>query len=264
MPFLILKREKGWADRYRSYKILLDGIKIAKIKRGEELRLPIDVGQHSLQAKIDMCCSRPISITVSQRDVSIAVKSGIAKSDIKNSPELLTLLFTFYRRREWIILEQENSSSGLPSPNTNGKTAKPVFNTEDAAIIQKIMKICLAVLPFILIILSVGTIALDKESLALQIINAVSAVAMIGLSYFWCRLDSVVNDYPFGKYMIALFILALPLGIVIHLYRSRGFKKGSIALIKLTAYLAVILLVATAIGMATCHFLQIPIKDAFS
>lgn len=124
------------------------------------------------------------------------------------------------------------------------------------------MKISLAVLPFFFIMFSVGFAALHEGSLALQIIGFVFVAAVICSSLIWCLLDSVVNDYPFGKYMLGLFVLALPLGIVIYLYRSRGFKNGSIALIKVAAFVAVILFLSGVSGVVTSRILKISIKNA--
>lgn len=56
---LVLARSTAsYRDRARSYRILIDGAEVGKIKRGEMLGFPVPEGRHTLQLKIDWCTSR--------------------------------------------------------------------------------------------------------------------------------------------------------------------------------------------------------------
>ena len=85
---------------------------------------------------------------------------------------------------------------------------------------------------------------------------------IIVLSYMWCWYDSIINDYPLFKknlLLVALFIILLPLALIIYMYRSRGFKKGNLALIKAIAFGTFLVLLSAVTGFITCLILGIPI-----
>jgi hypothetical protein len=133
--------------------------------------------------------------------------------------------------------------------------------TENAtATFRKMMKISLLVLPFCFIIICVGYYILPEGSIALKILGWVFLVVVTCSSLIWCLADSVINDYPFGKYLPWIFVLFLPLGIAIYLYRSRGFKNGSITLIKVTAFVAVMFFLSVVCAVVTGRILNIPLK----
>jgi hypothetical protein len=60
MPTLTVQRDKGWADKIRKYRILLDGAEIGRLSEGQVLRQQITGGPHFVEAKIDWCGSRPL------------------------------------------------------------------------------------------------------------------------------------------------------------------------------------------------------------
>jgi hypothetical protein len=60
---IILRRdEDGVAERFRSYRIFLDGERVGSIKRGETIVLEVSAGHHSLQAAIDWGRSPPVDL----------------------------------------------------------------------------------------------------------------------------------------------------------------------------------------------------------
>jgi len=52
----------GWRDSRRSYSVVLDGQKVAKVRRGERLELPVLVGRHEIYLKIDWCTSQTVEL----------------------------------------------------------------------------------------------------------------------------------------------------------------------------------------------------------
>ena len=52
----------GWRDSRRSYSVMLDGHKVAKVRRGERLELPVSAGHHELYLKIDWCTSQTVEL----------------------------------------------------------------------------------------------------------------------------------------------------------------------------------------------------------
>ena len=68
MTTLKIKRDKGWADKVRSYKIVLDGKVIENIKEGESKELNIDAGQHELFCKIDWSRSNKVQFDINNNE----------------------------------------------------------------------------------------------------------------------------------------------------------------------------------------------------
>jgi hypothetical protein len=48
-----LTRGKGYADRLRAYKVVLDGQPVDDIRAGEIKDVPVTSGHHTLQLKVD-------------------------------------------------------------------------------------------------------------------------------------------------------------------------------------------------------------------
>ena len=55
-----IKRDSGYADRIRAYKIVLNGNVIGKIKKGQIVELDLPPGNHQLYIKIDWCRSNSV------------------------------------------------------------------------------------------------------------------------------------------------------------------------------------------------------------
>lgn|SRR5215510_3625071 len=50
-------RDSGYTDRFRSYKVIVDGQAVGKIKNGGRLEFDLPPGRHRLYLKIDWCRS---------------------------------------------------------------------------------------------------------------------------------------------------------------------------------------------------------------
>jgi hypothetical protein len=60
---IVLSRERGgWRDRARSYDVVLDGERVAKIKRGGQVELPVAAGRHEIVLRIDWCSSPTMAL----------------------------------------------------------------------------------------------------------------------------------------------------------------------------------------------------------
>jgi hypothetical protein len=56
----------GWKDRLRSYKVVLDGAVVGKLRDGSEAVFPVDPGRHSLAIRIDWTGSDIEDFTVDE------------------------------------------------------------------------------------------------------------------------------------------------------------------------------------------------------
>jgi hypothetical protein len=68
-----IKRDSGYADRLRAYKVVLDGDVIAEIRNGQQLDLDVPPGRHRLQLKIDWCRSNCVDFEASGNPMGLNV-----------------------------------------------------------------------------------------------------------------------------------------------------------------------------------------------
>ncbi len=129
----------------------------------------------------------------------------------------------------------------------------------DEAIFDKVKTGAIISLALGFIILGIAQVTVDKSSFAGQIAKYLFAVLLITSSYIWCTFDTQNSDYRLGKYMLLVFILMLPLALVIHFYRSRGFKKGSIGLLKAGGLFLLLLIVGAISAVIARRLLGITI-----
>ena len=62
---IILRRERGgWRDFARAYSVMIDGQQIAKVRRGQQVVLPVTSGPHELFLTIDWCRSPSLRLDV--------------------------------------------------------------------------------------------------------------------------------------------------------------------------------------------------------
>jgi hypothetical protein len=103
MPNLKLVRDTGWADKFRAYKILLNGTEVCKINEGEELSFPIEPGQYAIKAKIDWAGSREVRFDVADQDVVFVVESSM------RGPALSGAVSMMFNPNSWILLTQRST-----------------------------------------------------------------------------------------------------------------------------------------------------------
>jgi len=63
-----IKRDFGWVDSGRKYKIFLDNKEVAKLKQKESITLDIDLGNHEIFAKLDFCKTKKIKFKITKDD----------------------------------------------------------------------------------------------------------------------------------------------------------------------------------------------------
>ena len=81
MPLLRIERASAYGDAWRSYKIVLDGIVVGKIRQKEINEIPITSGPHNLAFKIDWCGSEVIHFSAEEGQIiEFAVRKSEATS----------------------------------------------------------------------------------------------------------------------------------------------------------------------------------------
>ena len=102
MPTITVRRDKGWADKMRKYRILVDGAEIGQLGEGEVLRHEISDETHSIEARIDWCGSRRIPFQAQSEDLVFLVRSALRGWRLQ-----FTLFYIVFNRRGYLILDQQ-------------------------------------------------------------------------------------------------------------------------------------------------------------
>ena len=100
MPTLTVRRDKGWADKIRMYRILVDGVEIGQLGEGEVLRQEISYGPHVMEAKVDWCGSRPLRFEAQSADQVVLVRSTL-----RGWRTFLALFYVIFNRDGYLTLE---------------------------------------------------------------------------------------------------------------------------------------------------------------
>ncbi|MCC7400547.1 MAG: hypothetical protein IT214_03590 [Chitinophagaceae bacterium] len=76
MASIKLQRTSEYNNRWRDYKIFIDGQQVGTIANGETKDFPTTEGQHTVTAKIDWCSSPDISVNVNDNQTKILKVGG--------------------------------------------------------------------------------------------------------------------------------------------------------------------------------------------
>lgn len=104
-----LKRDSGYVDRMRAYKVMLDGEQVAKIKNGEQIEIDVAPGNHELYLKIDWCQSNRIEFDLNKNAMEFECGSSL-RGDKFWIP-FIELYYITFKRKEYIWLSLKNNES---------------------------------------------------------------------------------------------------------------------------------------------------------
>ena len=106
MPTLKVVRDRGWVDKLRQYRILVDGVEIGRLAEGGMLHHEISVGAHVIEARIDWCGSLPLRFEAQPREQVVVVRNGLHGWRM-----LLGPLYVIFNRRGYLTLELEQGGT---------------------------------------------------------------------------------------------------------------------------------------------------------
>jgi hypothetical protein len=102
MASLTIRRDSGYADRLRAYKVVLDGQRIGEIRNGETKEFSIGPGKHALLLKIDWCGSETVEFAVDPEEKP----AFQVKSSLRGKRVLLSLWYVLFARNSYLLLER--------------------------------------------------------------------------------------------------------------------------------------------------------------
>ena len=97
-----ISRVTSYADRFRRYRILVDGVDRAQISAGQTIEIPVTAGEHSVVAKIDWCGSPTMKLTVD----SDSVVSLECASNLQGMRVFLVSFYVLFYRNHYLALTQ--------------------------------------------------------------------------------------------------------------------------------------------------------------
>jgi hypothetical protein len=116
-----IKRDSGYADLFRAYRIILDGKSVARIQNGQELKLQVPPGKHQIYLKLDWCRSNVLEFELGERDITFDCGSSLRDWRI-----LLSLLYAAIFYREYMWIRQRMSIGAGPAPSGAAAGGPPV------------------------------------------------------------------------------------------------------------------------------------------
>ena len=101
MPDLIIERGRAFGDRFRPYRVMVDGAQRGLVRHGETLRLPVEPGEHTLQIRIDWTGSREVAFRAGDAPVRFTCRPAW------NPLLALVAVVATAFRVPWVRLEQQ-------------------------------------------------------------------------------------------------------------------------------------------------------------
>lgn len=98
---LKIKREEGWADKLRNYKVVLDSNVIGSIGQKGTFEYPLNPGIHTLYLKIDWCRSNKIEFEVRDNEIVSFTCGGL--KDVKF---LVTIWYITFGWNKYLWIKQ--------------------------------------------------------------------------------------------------------------------------------------------------------------
>lgn len=96
-----IKRDQGYVDRFRDYKVVLDGSVIGTIKNGQEREFHLSPGKYAIYIKIDWCRSNTVEIEIDQ-DI-VAFTCG---SNLRGIKAFLSVIYIIFLPHRYLWLQK--------------------------------------------------------------------------------------------------------------------------------------------------------------
>ncbi|MDP3521359.1 MAG: hypothetical protein Q8S02_12135 [Hydrogenophaga sp.] len=105
MATLSVRRDIGYADKLRKYRIFVNDSEIGQLAEGAVLHQDVGEGPHTVEARIDWCSSRPLKLD--------ALTSGhvvVVRSSLRGWRVVLALWYLIFNRQDYLTLELQSHS----------------------------------------------------------------------------------------------------------------------------------------------------------
>ncbi len=106
MASIVIKRDKGWADKLRGYKIFLNDEERGLLKQGEEIELNVEPGLYEIFGKISWCKTKKIKFEIKNNEDR---KSFLIYSNLRGIKIWLNIIYAIlgiYVSGMWIKMKE--------------------------------------------------------------------------------------------------------------------------------------------------------------
>jgi hypothetical protein len=76
-----------WRDKWRAYRILVDGVQVGKVRRGESASVALTPGAHRVRLRIDWCTSPELAVEIAAGRQS-ELECGPERSELGNARQM--------------------------------------------------------------------------------------------------------------------------------------------------------------------------------
>ena len=98
---IVVKRDRGFADFARKYKIVLNGEEVGSIKNGGLFELELLPGIYTMKLKVDWCGSHPLTFEI----IENTVKNFECGSNLRGKKIFSASKIMYKSPNEWIWLK---------------------------------------------------------------------------------------------------------------------------------------------------------------
>ncbi|MGW0230875.1 hypothetical protein ACWDWO_21390 [Actinopolymorpha singaporensis] len=83
----VAREPAKWRDKWRAYRILVDGVQVGRVRRGESTTVTLTPGTHHVRLRIDWCTSPEVSVDITAGEQS-ELECGPARSELGNARQI--------------------------------------------------------------------------------------------------------------------------------------------------------------------------------
>ena len=103
-----LKRDTGWADFLRPYKVLVDGKMVGEIKDGATESFAVPDDANALVLKIDWCTSNEVTLNLGEAELNFSCGSSLRGLKV-----FLGLFYVIFRKNQYLWLTPVGDTEGV-------------------------------------------------------------------------------------------------------------------------------------------------------
>ena len=104
---ITISRKRGYADKIRKYKVIVDNNYLGTINAGETKDFEVPPGKHTIYLKIDWCRSNKLDFNLSENEV-IEFDCG---SSLTGWRLFINIIYITFLKNKYLWIKTNNSTS---------------------------------------------------------------------------------------------------------------------------------------------------------
>ena len=99
---ITITRDSGYVDRFRDYRVYLNGTEIGRILNGQTKSFEIEPGEHKLALKIDWCGSNAVPFSIGSNQSC----TFVGGSSLRGLSIFLSIFYAIFAHSKYLWLKQ--------------------------------------------------------------------------------------------------------------------------------------------------------------